>query len=236
MAWDVAFSPLAPASFVSRPNRFLVLARAGSRVVRVASRDPGRLRELLVPSARLLIEPSSDPRRRTGHTLVLVRKSRRWVSVVPVLANRILEAAFLRDGVPRLRGARIVGREVRMGRSRIDFLVAHRGRRVLVEVKSATLVERGRALFPDAPTERGARHLRELLAWSRQGGLAAVAFVVQRSDAFELSPHAENDPAFAAALRDAVRAGVRVFAYACRVTRHGASLVREIPVVGLQAG
>lgn len=230
MDWDVAFSPLVPATFVSRPNRFLVLARVENRVVRVASRDPGRLRELLTPGARLLLQPSSDPRRRTRHTLVLVRKSGRWVSMIPALANRILEAALVRRGAAGLRGARVVGREVRRGRSRIDFLVAHRGRRLLVEVKSATLVEGSLALFPDAPTTRGVRHLRELREWAGEGGRAAVVFVVQRSDAAALSPHVGNDPAFAAALQDASRAGVRIMAYACQVTRRGASLVRRIPV------
>jgi len=230
MAWDVHFCSLLAASFQSRPNRFLVHARIGDRLVRAASRDPGRLRELLKPGARLLLAPSSDPRRRTRYTVVLVRKAGRWVSVVPVLANRIFEAALARDGAPGLRRARVMGREVRLGHSRIDFLVVHRGRRLLIEVKSATLVEGGRALFPDAPTERGARHLRELLAWSRGGGRAAVVFVVQRSDAFALSPHAGNDPGFAAALRDASRAGVRVLAYTCRVTRAGISLARRIPV------
>ena len=150
--------------------------------------------------------------------------------MIPVLANRILEAALARRGAAGLRGARVVEREVRRGRSRIDFLVAHRGRRLLVEVKSATLVEGSCALFPDAPTARGVRHLRELRDWAGAGGGAAVVFVVQRSDAARLSPHAGNDPAFAQALQDASRAGVRILAYTCQVTRRGASLVRRIPV------
>jgi sugar fermentation stimulation protein A len=124
----------------------------------------------------------------------------------------------------------VVAREVKQGRSRLDFLLWHRGEPVLVEVKSATLVEGRRALFPDAPTERGTRHIRELTALARQGRRASVVFVVQRSDARRLAPHAGNDPAFATALSEAARAGVKVRAYVCRVTRRGASLVGRIPV------
>jgi sugar fermentation stimulation protein A len=163
--------------------------------------------------------------------MVLVRHRRRWVSVVPSLANTIFEQALQRGAVGGLSGARIVGREVRRGSSRIDFEVATRGARALVEVKSATLVEKGQALFPDAPTARGTRHLLELSKHCRKGGRALVVFVVQRDDARSLSPHRANDPVFAAALSHAVGTGVRVLAFACRVTPDGIRLDRRIPVV-----
>jgi sugar fermentation stimulation protein A len=230
MPWDVPFCTLLAASFQARPNRFLVQARVGNRLVQAASRDPGRLRELLTPGARLLLAPSADNRRRTRYTVMLVWKAGRWVSVVPVLANRIFEGALARGGVSGLRGARVLAREVTRGRSRLDFLLEQRGEPLLVEVKSATLVEGGRALFPDAPTTRGTRHLEELTAAALSGARTAVVFLVQRSDARVLAPHSGNDPAFAAALRRAARSGVRIQAYACRVTRRGASLLCRIPV------
>jgi sugar fermentation stimulation protein A len=224
---------LVPAVFVARPNRFAVIASVGGRHVRVASRDPGRLAELLRPGVRLLLAPAPRGRRRTRFTVVLVRHQGACVSVVPVLANAVLAAALARNGVPGLRGARVVSREVRQGASRFDLLLQHRGRRRLVEVKSATLVEDGVALFPDAPTKRGARHLRELTHHVRGGGHAAVVFVVQRADARALRAHASNDPAFAVALRDAARNGVRLLAYGCRVTPRGVRLLGRIPVLGV---
>jgi sugar fermentation stimulation protein A len=217
-------------SFVARPNRFVIRARVGTRTVSVACRDPGRLRELLLPGVTLLLEPSRDPRRRTAFTAVLVRHRRRWVSIVPALANRIVESALVR-GAPGLRGLRVARREAPLGRSRIDFEVEGRRGPALLEVKSATLVVGGRALFPDAPTLRGARHLRELTAHVRGGGRARVVFVVQRDDARALSPHAGNDPDFAEALRVARRAGVVVLAFVCDVTPGGIRLDRRIPVV-----
>jgi sugar fermentation stimulation protein A len=132
--------------------------------------------------------------------------------------------------MPELEGATVRAREVRHGASRIDFLLRHRGRDVLTEVKSATWVVGRRALFPDAPTVRGARHLRELAEVARNGAGAALIFVVQRTDVTSLAPHAERDPAFAAALRDAQNAGVQVLAYRCSVTPRGARLLDRIPM------
>ena len=211
-----------------RPNRFLVVARIGGQQVRVACRDPGRLRELLVPDARLLVAPSAAPDRRTAYTLFLVGLGRQWIPLVPALANRVFDAALRGGGVPGLAGARVVDREVAHGRSRFDFVLSWRGRRLVTEVKSVTLVEGRRALFPDAPTARGARHVRELTPLGRG---AAVVFIVQRPDADSVSPHAANDPEFAAAVAEAARAGVRLLAYTCRVSRQGVALDRRVPVM-----
>lgn len=209
----------------------MIVARIGRRTVRAASRDPGRLRELLRPGVALLLAPSADPRRRTAYTALLVAKGRGWVSIVPSNANALFAAAVARGGAPGLRGAAIRAREVRHGRSRFDFVVRQRGRDWLTEVKSATLLEAGTALFPDAPTARGTRHVRELTRHVRDGGHAIVAFVVQCGGAHRLSPHAGHDPAFATALAEARRAGVRLLAYACRVSPRGIAIARRIPVI-----
>jgi len=150
--------------------------------------------------------------------------------MVPSFANTLFEAALHRgvEGLPR---ARVIRREVPLGGSLIDFQIEGSFGRALVEVKSATLVSAGRALFPDAPTARGTRHVRELIAHRREGGLAFLVFVVQRSDATSLSPHAGHDPAFAAALLEAEQAGVMILAFTCEVRPKGITLDRRIPVV-----
>jgi sugar fermentation stimulation protein A len=153
-----------------------------------------------------------------------------WVSVVPVLANRILEAALAAGGVSGLKRTRVLAREVTRGHSRFDFLLSRRGSPVLTEVKSVSLVEDGRALFPDAPTQRGARHVRELTEVRRRGGASLVVFVVQRHDAVSLSPHRARDPQFGSALEAAARAGVKLLAYTCRMAPSGCRLDRRIPV------
>jgi len=224
----VAFPRLVKAFFKTRPNRFLVLAEVRGKLVRVASADPGRLRELLLPGRELRLIPATTPGRKTSYTLALVRHAGVWVSLIPALANQIFEGALARQGVPGIRG-RVLEREVSREGSRFDFLVGVNGRRVLTEVKSATLVVSGRAYFPDAPTARGARHVRELTRHVRLGGHSLLVFLVQRSDAHDLTPHAANDPILAAALKEAQRAGVTIRAYRCDVGPTGCTLLGRIP-------
>lgn len=227
---DVRFTSLVPATFVARPNRFLLWADIGSRRVAVASRDPGRLDGILVPGARLLLAPSATPGRRTAFTLTLARQGQSWVCLVPALASQIVHFAASRNGISGLKGAEVIRREVVSGGSRIDFLMRYRGRPLLAEVKAAVFVEGRRALFPDCPTARGTRHVGELIAARRRGHPAALIFVVHREDADRLSPWSAVDPDFARALRAAHRRGVRLLAYTCRVTPRECTLTRRIPV------
>ena len=233
LSGPVRFPRLVPGVFVDRPNRFLVRAQVDGVIVEAACGDPGRLVELLRPGVPVLLAPCGPgaTARRTRFTILLAREGRQWVSVQPVLANRVFAAALEAGRAPGLPGWRIARREVRHGASRFDFLLSRRDRALLAEVKSVSLVDGGRALFPDAPTVRGARHVRELAAHRRRGGDSLLVFVVQRSDARSVSPHAAIDPDLAAAVGEARRAGVRLAAYTCRVTPAGCRLDRPIPVV-----
>jgi sugar fermentation stimulation protein A len=227
---DVQFSSLIPATFVARPNRFLLWADIGSRRVAVASRDPGRLDGILVRGARLLLAPSATPRRRTAFTLTLARQGDVWVCLIPALASQIVHFAVERGGLEGLKGAKVIQREVMLGSSRIDFVMRRRGRALLVEVKAAVFVEGRRALFPDCPTVRGTRHVRELIGARRRGDDAALVFVVHREDADSIAPWSAVDPEFTRALQVAHRIGVRVLAYTCRVTPDGCRVSQRIPV------
>jgi sugar fermentation stimulation protein A len=225
------FPPLLAATFVSRPNRYLIVAELEGRPVEAACRDPGRLGWLLHPGVALRLRPAAGPHRRTLFDVVLAERDGAWVSLVPTLANQLFAEAVSGGMAPGLSGARLLGREVGHGRSRFDFLLSHRGRRVLTEVKSVGLVESGQALFPDAPTSRGARHVRELTAHAREGGDALLAFVVQGHGARAVGPHAEIDPDFTSALAEARRARVRVLGFSCEVTEAGARIQGRLPVV-----
>jgi sugar fermentation stimulation protein A len=227
----VRFPPLIRAAFAERPNRFLVRAAIESGIVEAACGDPGRLIELFRPGVPLLLMPCDGVGRRTRYTVALVRNRGHWVSVLPVLANRLFSSALAAGRMEGLAGWRIEGREVRHGASRFDFVLRRRGRDALAEVKSVSLVEGSRALFPDAPTLRGTRHVRELTAHRRAGGQGLLAFVVQRADAESVSPHAGIDPVLAEAIAEAHEAGVRMVAYACRMSPIGARIERRIPVV-----
>jgi sugar fermentation stimulation protein A len=224
------FPPLIDATFVSRPNRYLIVARRKGRLIEAACRDPGRLDWLLRSGMPLRLRPATTEGRRTAFDVVLARAEGIWVSLVPTLANRLFEDAITGGRVPGLARARILQREHAHGGSRFDFLLQCRGRAVLTEIKSVGLVERGRALFPDAPTARGARHVRELAAYTRTGGSALLAFVVQRDDARAVAPHANLDPDFTEALVDARLAGVRLLGFLSRVDERGAAIIGRLPV------
>jgi sugar fermentation stimulation protein A len=226
-----SFPPLLEANFVSRPNRYLIIAERDGRHFETACRDPGRLGWLLHAGVALRLRHAPGPARRTAFDVVLARRGASWVSLLPTLANQLFEEAIVAGRAPGLRGARVLRREVTHGESRFDFLLRHRGRDMLAEVKSVGLVERGRALFPDAPTERGARHVRELTAHARSGGDALLAFVVQGAGAEAIAPHAALDPEFAKALAEARRAKVRVLGFSCRITEEGAEIRGRLPVL-----
>jgi sugar fermentation stimulation protein A len=225
----VALRPpgLLAARFVRRPNRFIVEADlAGGERVTAHLADPGRLRELLLPGVALRLRPATPhPGRRTRFTVALVRAPmapRPWVSLDTTLPSRLAEGLLVAGGIAGVGRGWSLRREVRHAGSRFDFELRDRGDvRMLVEVKSVTLVEGGAALFPDAPTVRGTRHVRELTAVSAAGGRALVLFVVQRHDACEVRPNPAADAEFAAALVAARAAGVLLRAARFRLHASG---------------
>lgn len=222
---------LAEGTFVARDNRFRATVTLAGRRVAAHVPNSGRLHELFTPGRTVLLAPASAPQRRTDYDLVMVRLGSRLLSLDARLPGRLVEEAVRAGSLAEFAGYDQVDREVVFGSSRLDLRL--RGKRGVcwVEAKSVTLVEEGTALFPDAVTARGRRHLGELSRAMASGDRAAVVFVVQRDDARCFAPHDESDPAFGAALREAAGAGVEVYAYACRVTESEVRIVRALPVV-----
>jgi sugar fermentation stimulation protein A len=232
LAWG---APLVEARFLSRPNRFVVHARldGGAEVVAHLA-DPGRLEELLVPGRRMALRPETrSPTRRTLWTAVLVESPDgwEWVSLDTTVPNRLVRAALVEEALAELRPWKLAGWEVPLRSSRLDFLLQDAGgRHMYVEAKSVTLVRDGVALFPDAVTARGTRHLEELARARREGHEAAVLFVLQRRDAHRIVAARAIDPDFAAALAGAAREGVRVLGRRCSVEWEGIRLGGRVPV------
>jgi sugar fermentation stimulation protein A len=220
---------LVPGRFVRRDNRFRATVTVEGVTAWAHVPNSGRLTELFTLGRRVWLAPAAAPQRKTGYDLKLVEYAGELVSVDARLPNPLfaeaLEAAQL-EAFPHDTFAR----EVTCGESRLDFQLQGRAGRCWVETKSVTLVEEGVALFPDAPTARGRRHLATLQAQRRAGTAAAVVFIVQRADAYALRPHPTADPAFAAALRAAACAGVAVHAYRCYVSLSEIRIEEEIAV------
>lgn len=226
---------LCEARFVERPNRFLLRCDVPGTAepAEVHMADPGRLRELLLPGRRVWIRPAAAATRRTAWSAVLVESpdGRGLVSVDTTLPNRLIHRALAANALEELDGWTLERREWVLGSSRIDFLLTRGEDRLALEVKSVTLVEDGVALFPDAVTARGARHLGELAEVAgRPGWEAAVLFVLQRPDGERIEAARAIDPVFADALAAARRAGVRILGRRCRVSLDRLELAEPVPV------
>jgi len=225
---------LVEATFLSRPNRFLVNAELNGTVVQAHLADRGRLKETLLPGVRLLLACHAGAHRKTAFQAVAaIREVNDLVSLDTHLPNRLIEAALRAEALAPFRGYASLRREVMVGGSRFDFQLSDDVRRCTVEVKSAGLVQRGIGLFPDAPTERGRRHVAELTVLARAGERVAVVFVAQGGNARAVKVDTQIDPAFGAELRAAAAAGVEIYAYACPLTPAGIWLGQSIPVLEL---
>jgi sugar fermentation stimulation protein A len=230
-----------PATFLERPNRYVIHARlhGSGETVRAHCPDPGRLEELLCAGAVVWIDRATEHNRRTTHTLRFVEHPEcgQLVSLNTQLPNTIFAEGLAQGFFPQFQGFTRVEREVRLRHgeggvtSRIDFRLSNEtGEICWVETKSASLVIDDVAHFPDAPTLRGRRHVEELTARVQQGESAAVVFIVQRPDAASFRPHTQRDPDFGQALQQAAQEGVAIYAYTCALTTEGMWLEREIPV------
>lgn len=232
-----AFEPfdeeLTTARFLRRPNRFVVHAALDDgEQVRAHLPNPGRMDEILTAGRALGLEPADRADRKTEWSAVLARTPDEggWVSLVTTLPNRLVGAALSARRLPELADWEPERSEVPLGGSRLDFLLTRGDRRMALEVKSVSLEREGVGLFPDAVTERGTRHLRELTEIAgRDGWEAVVLFVAQRDDVGAVTAAPDIDPAFADALGEAREAGVRVLARRCEVTRRGVALGPALP-------
>ncbi|MBQ9392957.1 MAG: DNA/RNA nuclease SfsA [Oscillospiraceae bacterium] len=213
--------------FLARPNRFIAQVEIGGRVEVCHVKNTGRCRELLTPGAAVYLEHCPGAARRTQYDLIAVEKQGRLINMDAQAPNRVF-AEFARVFEPE---ATQVRSEVTVGQSRLDFCLYTPAGPHYVEVKGVTLEEDGHCRFPDAPTERGVRHLQELTRLAGEGVRATVFFVVQMERALDLAPNDATHPAFGAALRAAAAAGVRVVAYTCRVTPEEIVIHRQIPVI-----
>ncbi len=231
--------PLLPATFLRRENRFrAAVALASGREVAAHVPNSGRLGELLTPGAVCYVTAATVPGK-TTHVLRLIAYAGVLVSIDARLPGPLFADAWARQAVgePFSRYTALA-REVTRGTSRLDFrLTAADGSCCWVETKSVTLVgdaatglPAGVAFFPDAPTQRGVKHLQALRAARAAGDAAAVVFIIQRPDAHAFAPHPTADPAFAGALRQVAAAGVAIYAFRCAVSLVGIEVVEEVAV------
>ena len=215
--------------FISRANRFIATVEMEGVPTTVHVKNTGRCRELLVPGTTVYLAVSDNPSRKTKYDLIAVDKNGLLINMDSQIPNDIA-AEWLR-GSGLFSSDAIIRREVTCGKSRFDFMICEGEKTSYLEVKGVTLETDGVARFPDAPTERGAKHLRELTALAKQGIGAYVLFVIQMKQIRELHPNDTMDPAFGTALREAAQAGVVIRAVDCIVTPESIMADREVKIV-----
>ncbi len=216
--------------FLERVNRFLARVEVDGREVGVHVANSGRMKELFVPGWRVLVRPVAGEHRKTKYDLVLVDMGQALASADARAPNALLAESVANGHLKQFAGYTDIRREVTFGDSRLDLMLEGPQGRCYVEAKSVTLVENGVGLFPDAPTVRGAKHLRTLITVLEAGHRAAVVFVVQRPDANAFATSDLSDPELAEALRSAVAAGVEAYAYNCEVTERSIRLNHSLPI------
>ena len=201
--------------FLARPNRFIAHVEIGGQREICHVKNTGRCRELLPVGARVWCEASLNPNRKTKYDLITVQKGHRLINMDSQAPNAAAKEWLLGGGLGAVENLRA---ETVHGDSRFDFSFTLDGRQCFLEVKGVTLENEGVCAFPDAPTERGAKHLRGLTKAAREGYGAYVLFVIQMADVAYIHPNDATDPQFGAALREAAAAGVQVLAVDCDVT------------------
>jgi len=226
-------TPLYPGRLISRYQRFLADVELDTgAVVTAHCPNSGSMKGCNLPGSPVYLSRSDSPDRKYPYTWELVQADGCWAGINTQLPNRLVREAIENGVVRELQGYADIRPEVRYGEnSRIDLLLSRPGERCYVEVKNVTLVEGGRALFPDAVTARGQKHLRELMSVVKKGERGVIFFVVQRADGDAVAPADRIDPEYGRLLRLAVAEGVEALAYRARVTPSEVVLTERLPVV-----
>ena len=221
------YENIVEAKFISRPNRFIAIVSVDGDEVKVHVKNTGRCKELLIPGCTVYLEKAGNPERKTPYDLVAVEKDGRIINIDSQAPNKVVKEWLESTGKYSK-----VQPEYKYGNSRIDFYMEKEipnksVQSYLMEVKGCTLFKDGIGYFPDAPTERGTKHLKELTMALEKGIKTRVAFVIQGEGISEVRPNEETDPEFAKAFYEAKKAGVEIVFYLCEVTPYTLKIVSE---------
>lgn len=221
------YENIVEAKFISRPNRFIAIVSVDGDEIKVHVKNTGRCKELLIPGCTVYLEKAGNPERKTPYDLVAVEKDGRIINIDSQAPNKVVKEWLESTGKYSK-----VQPEYKYGNSRIDFYMEKEipnksVQPYLMEVKGCTLFKDGIGYFPDAPTERGTKHLKELTLALEKGIKTRVAFVIQGEGISEVRPNEETDPEFAKAFYEAKKAGVEIVFYLCEVTPYTLKIVSE---------
>ena len=218
------------AIFIKRPNRFQAYVILDEKEIMVHVPNTGRCKEILIPGSKVILRVGKTPNRKTPYDLIAVYKGEKLINIDSQIPNKVVEEALRYGKIEDLKKYDEIKRECKYGNSRFDFRLNNSEEEYYLEVKGVTLEEDGHCRFPDAPTERGTKHVLELVELRKKGKGAGVIFLIQMSDMKSFRPNYETDKNFSEALKYAKSQGVDVFAYECIVDRNIIELNKEVTI------
>jgi sugar fermentation stimulation protein A len=224
--------PLIEATILKRYKRFLADIDLGEKVITAHVPNTGSMQSCWEPNWKCALSVSKNPDRKMPHTLELIHNGESWIGVNTANANKLAKIWLTQNVLPELSGYQTVVPEKKIGMSRVDFYLENHPTEppAWVEVKNVTLKLDGHAQFPDSVSERGQKHLRELMEIKRSGLRAAMLYVIQREDVHKFSPAVSIDPTYAQLLKDAQKAGVEIYAYQCKMSLDELTLGNSLKV------
>ncbi len=225
----VKYTNIKKAVFISRPNRFIANIEIDGEHQICHVKNTGRCRELLIPGATIYVKKHNNPNRKTNYSLISVLKGENLINIDSQVPNKAVHKWLIQNNL--FEDIEYIKPEYRYNNSRIDFFIKTKTRRILLEVKGVTLEKNGIAMFPDAPTQRGINHINELIKAKNEGYDSYIFFAIQMNASRYFTPNDKTHAEFKDALINAKKAGVKILAYNCHVTKNSISISNKCPIV-----
>lgn len=227
----VRYKKVVEGIFSKKRNRFVAEIWIDGKREDVHIKNTGRLKEILQPGAVLALETATNPKRKTRYSIIAAKKGERWINIDSQVPNQVVHEAINRDIIDEFQGITNLKREATYQGSRFDFSYKLGNTLGFIEVKGVTLEDNGLAMFPDAPTIRGSKHVETLMQAKEDGYEATILFVIQMKGCYQFTPYKEMDPLFYQLLQAATKKGVRLLAYDCHVSESTIELDKPIPIL-----
>jgi len=225
------YSNIVKGKFIERPNRFIAIVDIEGKRNTVHVKNTGRCKEILIPGAEVFMQYNPSPNRKTNYSLISVKKGETIINIDSQVPNKVVYDAIISNKIEALHGLSLLKREVPYKASRFDLYFESHYKKGFVEVKGVTLEENAIAMFPDAPTERGTRHIYEMIDAVKEGYEGYIFFLIQMKGTNIFKPNYLMDPAFSEALKTASQNNVKVLAYDCVVTVDSIEISSKIPII-----
>jgi len=215
--------------FILRPNRFIAHIEINGEIEICHVKNTGRCKELLIPGVTVFVQKSDNPNRKTKFSLISVIKGNRIINMDSQVPNKVVHEWILKGNL--FTDVTLIKPETTYNKSRFDFYIETKNKKVFIEVKGVTLENKGIVRFPDAPTERGVKHVRELCDCIKDGYEAYIIFVIQMKDVIHFEPNSETHKEFAEVLKEAKKQGVHIIAVECEVNENSIDIVNYVKVI-----